>query len=254
MRKSILLWGVCLLAHAYAYAQIESLQSDEIDTDHPFTILMGASSPVNGPMTAHHPETNVRYNGNIKNSLLHGNWQSWFGNDVAFEKGSMVKGIPTGEWKVWYPDGTLRFVRTYSADKFQRVKQELKRRHPKMPGFPISDLYAKDRNSALTRLRSSYSFRNSGINNKYNPIFKDCLHHGQYINYFEDGRLKDSGYYQNGLRHGVWFETVEAGTAIETGAYKHGQRSGTWKIMNAQRKLIALIHYKNGKASWQKNY
>jgi antitoxin component YwqK of YwqJK toxin-antitoxin module len=92
---------------------------------------------------------------------------------------------------------------------------------------------------------------NSG--NEYRPVFEDCLHHGLFMNFFSDGRTRDSGYYKNGLKDGIWLHRDGQDNTCLVGVYRNGLRQGEWKQYNAAGKFIAVIIYnKDGVESWRK--
>ena len=197
------------------------------------------------------------FKGQIKKGKLHGSWESRYANGQLLDQGTLVKGIPHGEWKVWNAAGQLIAVRTYDADLFQRVKREVELNHPKQYSFAVTARYKKEGRDAVKFLKAGSSFvqqhtlltnnlaqlvqDNSSDPGHYHPVFNDCLHHGLYINYFENGLVKDSGYYKDGLREGVWTHRTAEG--LWKGAYKNGIRYNEWKMYNAAGKLLLIIFY-----------
>lgn len=255
MRKYILYGGICFLVSISSYAQLGLFHTDEVTLTEPtFENIVAREFPSNGAINGSYPDGKIRYSASVKNSRLHGEWKSWYGNNAPHDEGKLVKGVPDGEWKVWYPNGKLRYVRTYSSDKLMRIQQEWTRPHPKMPNFALTNLYQKDKSKALTAVKSNYSFKEAIASNSYTPVFNRCLHHGLFINYYESGMVKDSGYYNNGLRTGVWQESLPAGNEYWTGTYKNGVKTGTWKRFNKQKKMMELIVYKNGSPNWRKEF
>ena len=68
------------------------------------------------------------------------------------------------------------------------------------------------------------------------------------MNYFENGAVKDSGYFENGLKHGVWKETSTENNILAIGFYDHGLKSGQWKYYNASEQLLYTdLYSKEGK-------
>lgn len=255
MRKYILSGGICFLVSVSSYAQLGLLHTDEVIlTESTFETIAAKEFPSNGAINGSYPDGKIRYSSSVKNSRLHGEWKSWYSNDMRHDEGKLVRGVPDGEWKVWYPNGKLRFVRNYSSDKLTRVQQEWIRPHPRMPNYPITTIYQKERPKALTLIKSNYSFRDAISNSSYTPVFNKCFHHGLFINYFESGAVKDSGYYKNGLRAGIWIEALDNEKEFWTGTYTNGTKSGTWKRFNAHKKMVELIVYKKGKEDWRKQF
>ena len=67
---------------------------------------------------------------------------------------------------------------------------------------------------------------NTSASGNYIAPFQHCLHHGAFVNYFESGAVKDSGYYNNGLKHDLWKEGARDGKESAFGYYRHGVREG----------------------------
>lgn len=254
MRKYILYGGICFLVSISSHAQLGFLHTDEVEFAEPsLEYFSSREFPSNGAITGAYADGKIRYAASVRNAKLHGDWNSWFSNDSRHDQGKLVKGIPDGEWKVWYPNGKLRFVRNYSSDKLKRIQQEWIRPHPRMPNYPLTQLYQSNRGKALSFTRSSYSFKEAAANS-YTPVFKSCLHHGLFINYFESGQIKDSGYYKNGLRTGVWIESLSNETEYWMGNYSNGIKTGTWKRFNSNKRMLELVDYRKGKPGFRKEF
>jgi antitoxin component YwqK of YwqJK toxin-antitoxin module len=212
----------------------------------------------------------ISYSATLKRHRLQGKWESWYTNDNLCDSGSFVKGIPDGEWKHWDISGRLLSIRTYNADKLLRVKNEMSRSHPRSSAYPLTSLYMKNRKRAQQYIQAGYSFSFKGQlpdkfslqqavennitpGNGYRPVFNECLHHGLYMNFFSDGRTRDSGYYKNGLRDAIWLQRNVNDNSYFIGAYKNGIQQGDWKQYNATGKFIAIIFYnKKGEEEWKK--
>lgn len=207
------------------------------------------------------------FTAHVKKGKLHGSWQSRHKNGQLLDAGTLVKGVPDGEWKVWNADGRLIAVRTFNADLFQRVKREVELNHPKQYSFAVTARYKKEGRDAVKFLQAGSSFvqqrllrtndpaqlvhDNSSDLAHYHPVFNDCLHHGLYTNYFENGVVKDSGYYKEGLRDGVWIHRTADG--LWKGAYKNGIRYNEWKLYDVTGKLRLILFYNtSGKENGRK--
>jgi len=202
------------------------------------------------------------YSGHVKRKKLHGNWESWYQSGQLCDSGTLVSGLPDGEWKHWNEQGQLLALRTYSADKYKRIQTELSRYTPKRTAYPLTVMYHKNRPAAIKYLHSSYSFphtikriddqslqqwvtANITPGHSYHPVFDQSLHHGLFMNFFPDGQVKDSGYYENGLRQGVWVHREAPDSTSQMGAYKNGFRIKEWKIYTPSGKLLGMIFYNN---------
>ncbi|WP_127126985.1 toxin-antitoxin system YwqK family antitoxin [Pseudoflavitalea rhizosphaerae] len=203
----------------------------------------------------------------VKRNQLQGNWMSFYKPGQVLDSGRMQKSVPDGEWKTYYPDGTLRTIRTYNAEKLAYVKNEIQRKDGRSTFFALTGIARKNMNAARHLLTAGYSYhaldndhseeqvisltkrveRNAG-QNSYHAPFTQCLHHGLYVNFFPDGKTKDSGYYKNGVRDGLWNEWNNDATVLAVGSYKQGRPNGDWKFYNKQGKLLYIQLYShNGK-------
>lgn len=256
MKKYILTGGMSLFICLYSHSQLDMSHSDGVARSEisPSELLNNSAMPAHGSVSGFHSDGRIRYSGSVKNFRLHGEWKSWFDDDIVHDEGKLVKGIPDGQWKIWYPNGNLHYIRTYSSDKLKRVKQQWLRPNPKMPNYSITTLYLQNRQKAISFVKSNYSFKETDSENNYTPIFKDCIHHGLYENFYENGMMKDSGYYKSGLRHGVWIEGVTNEGEYWTGNYTNGIKTGTWKRFNQNNRMMELVEYKKGREDWRKKY
>ncbi|MBD0297355.1 MAG: hypothetical protein ICV84_19535 [Flavisolibacter sp.] len=202
----------------------------------------------------------------FKKEQLHGIWQSFYDNAQQCDSGRIEKGLPEGEWKTWYPNGQLKTVRNYSADKYHYIKADLKRDHPKYQRYRITHYaqahknikqhfqpnYQKHQNiHQLTALLDKIHHNtNTAEGDSYVPPFNSCIHHGLFINYDEKGAAIDSGYYVNGLKNGLWLESVNEGAVRAVGYYDHGRKVKQWKFYNTAGRLLYTDLYKqNGTKS-----
>lgn len=239
-----------LFCLSYSYSQSALFNNDGVDLSDRSAIESTYNIPnrSDGKVEGVIPDRGIRYSSNLKNYRLHGSWVSWYENNIRHDEGTLKKGIPDGQWKVWYPNGRLRCVRTYSWDKYKRITQQWTAANPRQVNFKLTDIYLTDRNRAISYTKSNYAFR---LMEDYFPIFRNGLLHGLYLNYFENGSLKDSGYYQNGLREGVWMEKPNP-SSYWIGTYRHSERTGTWKLFSSNKQLLEMVVFKNGKEDWRK--
>lgn len=196
----------------------------------------------------------------LQKHRLHGSWKSWYTSVLHLDSGRLERSVPDGEWRTWYPDGHLRSIRTYHATKLARVKNEIRKRNARDNFFVITDIAKENLPAAKKLLTANYSFNSlvppdthapeimnlqnrvlyniAVTNNSYLPPFTECLHHGLYMNYYPNGKVKDSGYYKNGVREGIWEEWQEQGAIRATGLYKRGVKKGDWRYFDSNRKLL----------------
>ena len=192
---------------------------------------------------------------------LHGEWQSFFDSNQHCDSGSFIKSIPDGEWKTWYPGGQLKSVRNYSAKKYRYIRADIKRNHPKDQRYYITRL-AKTNLNVMKHFKPMYP--QNGINTSlalldkiiyntntqashYIPPFSNCLHHGLFVNYFENSLVKDSGHFVNGLKHDLWTESSDDGKQRAFGFYHHSLKHGQWKYYDLNGELRFTETFNHGR-------
>lgn len=270
----LIIWSVLLVGRSHAQTEIATEVSTSAGSAS--SIIVEENSvrfflPKEGAILENYNDRPL-YAGSVRNKKLNGNWQSWYQNGILCDSGAFVRGLPDGEWKHWDVNGRLVAIRTYNADKYQRISLEMLRYSPRKPAYPITQLYFKNRSQAMQYLHASYSFphkvkriddlslqqwviENITPGNVYHPVFDQSLHHGLFINYFENGLTKDSGYYNNGLRHGVWIERSAQAGNWQQGNYINGKRNKEWKTYSVNGELMEIAFYNNhGEVSGRKTF
>jgi antitoxin component YwqK of YwqJK toxin-antitoxin module len=200
--------------------------------------------------------------GGLRRDHLQGEWKSFHHPGQLLDSGRLQRSVPDGEWKTWYPNGLLRSIRTYDAEKLAYVKNEIERKEGRSTFFALTGIAKKNMAAARHMMTASYSYHTfdtehhsqqasslekrvaqNASRNSYLAPFTECLHHGLFMNFFPDGSMRDSGYYRNGVREGLWKEWNEAGTILATGAYRQGRPSGDWKFYNREGRLLYIQLY-----------
>ena len=262
MKKSLLLL-LCSACSAICTAQVSQTS---VNDDLPIKKLKTADEQFAG----YYSNGTKQYEGYKRKSNLHGPWMSWYDGSQMLDTGYLIKGIPDGQWMGWYKNGKPRFIRTYSASKWQQYHLEKSRYHPKRIVLPITQLYHENKQRAAIYTTAIYSFcskkdctrdnetlqqmiNNNNEQEHYHPLFDDGLLHGVFVNYFSDGSIKDTGNYKNGLPEGLWINWTDDKQFYWKGYYQHGLKDKEWKLYAANGKLIRLVAWREGKLLWKKN-
>ncbi len=144
-------------------------------------------------------------------------------------------GRKTGEWRLFYPDGSLMAQGQYKADKrvgkwkFYYKNGKLEQEGEYISGEPDGQwiLYYPD--GKILRVEN----------------YIDGLHEGPYIELSQTGDTVLKTSYASGLLNGQWYLNV--GDMIEQGQYKYGKRDGTWKTYYAKSGHLACVtEYRDG--------
>lgn len=270
----LLTWSVVCISYLHSQAQhtLEQPQS-------------AVSIPGKPAIFAHHSNENLfdlpargsihkgggahpLYTGNVKKHRLNGAWKSWYPNGKKMDQGFFRDGIPDGEWKHWDSTGQLLAIRHYSADKLQRVKNEMRLNHPRNSFYALTYLNKNNSAQAASVLQSTYSFpqgKRTVISRSldewvkesyesYLPPFTQCLHHGVFINFYDNGHTRDSGSYNNGLKNGLWVYYSPSGERW-LGKYKDGTRQQEWKKYGADGKIEMILFFdRKGKEQWRRSF
>ena len=209
--------------------------------------------------TGHREDKSPHFVIHFKNRALHGNWQSYYDNDQLCDSGMLKNNLPDGVWKTWYPSGKIKSITHYSAEKYRFIQADIRRSHPRLHHYAITK-YAKENQPVAQYFRPLFAtsvaafqsltmlekiqHNTSDNDGSYIAPFKDCVHHGMYISYYESGAVKDSGHFVNGLKHGLWEETLQSGNITSFGLYHHGKKNSQWKYYNKEGNLLYTEHYK----------
>ncbi len=75
------------------------------------------------------------------------------------------------------------------------------------------------------------------------------------IYYFEDGRIQQEGFYENGKLQGKWISYDKNGMKVAAGEYDKGQKIGTWLFWKDS--LVTEVNYSESRIasvkSWKKD-
>lgn len=164
-------------------------------------------SPDEGPTrevrTSVHPETGqvvarwtVRTTADGR-SLKDGREQRFHPDGARRALRHFRRGRPTGEWRSWYPDGTLR-----SEYAFDDRPTPMRFYHP------------------------------SGAPSAAGPAV-DGVREGRWTFWYPDGRVRKEGAYRDGERHGLWTLYHPGGGLRSRGVYREDRRVGEWRHWKA---------------------
>lgn len=68
----------------------------------------------------------------------------------------------------------------------------------------------------------------------------------RFITYYESGRVKEMGGFQEGLRDGAWKQFAENGTVLCEALFSKGNRQGNWTVRNAMDATTGRLHFSDG--------
>lgn len=226
-----------------------------------------------GLAVGYYPSGKTQFIVNFNRDALNGEWRSFYENGQLCDSGAFYKNMPDGDWISYYENGQPQLIVHFNARKLIQVKEEMRRIY--RPTFPITSSSGNVafRSAGALRgqqayMRSQYLYlqqailpaslvgRFKGLSMKrkidlnttqrfpyYAAPFEECLIHGLYKFYSPEGKLKDSGYSNNGMRTGVWQEYTADNKTMSRGFYKKGVKRGEWRYYNAEGKFVFLRRY-----------
>lgn len=232
----------------------------------------------NGWAVGYHLNGNTQFMAYFNKNVLEGSWISYYDNGLICDSGMLTKSIPDGRWVSYYEDGMVRTVAEFNAKKMLQTREEMRRMYRPIPGSSFGGLGPDAIRSSIYPLRGQQAYlraqylqmqesiqptdivgKSAGLSLKkkidqntlhfsqrYMPPFDECLVHGQYKSFFPDGKLKDSGYFNNGLKSGVWQESSDDRKISSRGFYKKGTKRGDWRFYSPEGKFLYLRKY-----TWQ---
>ncbi len=130
-------------------------------------------------------ETLLESEGNYSNGNPSGYWKFWYADGTLKKEGDIANGVFSGHWKFWYESGRLQAEGNFSN------------------GIPS----------------------------------------GQWKSWHENGVLQSEGNYSNGHKNGQWRFYHYNGVKESEGHFAGSAKRGYWTYYNPQGKMIGRIYY-----------
>jgi antitoxin component YwqK of YwqJK toxin-antitoxin module len=74
--------------------------------------------------------------------------------------------------------------------------------------------------------------------------YTDGLEQGEWMNYWDNGTVKNSAYFKSGELNGEWKSYSPEYVLLIDGEYKNGLKYGEWKLYNSAGRLLLLENFK----------
>jgi antitoxin component YwqK of YwqJK toxin-antitoxin module len=197
-----------------------------------------------------------------------GAWQKNYPNsNVLIYKGQFKDDVPVGEFTYFYPTGEVRAIiehvqnskRSYgyyyhknkelmSEGPFWDQKKDSVWANYNPEGYVIgTEEYKEDK---LNGKRVLYFLRSQQESGKMDILsiafYKDSVLHGEFNEFFSNGKLKKSGVYAKGLKTGEWREFDMNGNLTGKVRYKDGLPHGWAYAYNAKGQKTNETMYQYG--------
>ena len=144
-----------------------------------------------------------------------GKFTEFYRGGQKFSEGTYDKGVHTGEWKYWHPNGKVCKTLTYSKGK-PDGKCMVYRDDGSLLG-------KKDFDNGIKSGKWTFYFTD-GKTPKIEVDFQKGLPHGHRISYFPDGKIRQKVPFQEGKIHGKLIEWDDAGEVLGEAIFVEGKR------------------------------
>jgi antitoxin component YwqK of YwqJK toxin-antitoxin module len=188
----------------------------------------------------------------------------WIKTDQAGAKvyeGRFMDGIPYGEFRYYYPDGTLKTISVFSDDG-QKARSISYYRNGKLmaKGNYLNErkdstwLFYSEEDSTILSEENYRAGVRDGISKVFLPghilseqtTWKNGVQDGPWELYFTDGHLKLKGSYKNGDRDGRFILYYPSGAVMITGSYREGHQDGRWVYLTEKGDTDKTETYEKG--------
>jgi antitoxin component YwqK of YwqJK toxin-antitoxin module len=216
-------------------------------------------------------------------------YRKWNENGILLLEGYYYMGVPSGEWKEFYDDGTPKSVTLYE-DTLEKLisfwipdsvhsQTVIKGTGTKYTIYNTGDLKElvnyKDSlkhgpsfdwsisGVALVEAHYKYGILDSNWIQRYSSgqLQKTCNYSngildGAYATYYENGDPNTEGSYAAGQKNGFWRWHTENGTVDMEGTFENDLQHGDWKYFFETGQLSYNAHFDNGMRSgfWEYFY
>ena len=176
--------------------------------------------------------------GQIKDGKREGPWVAYRDNDQLLRKGDYKGGKRDGPWIVYWHDGTKNecLSGTYrDGVKISRDWDDFVKRD--------DGLYYEE--SCFVAF-SVVPFSGEVSDGSKRGRIEDGKLEDSWVEYWDDGQLRQKGDYKDGKRDGPWVRHWDNGQLHWKGGYKDGTRDGPWVWYNENGQLAWTGDYKGG--------
>jgi antitoxin component YwqK of YwqJK toxin-antitoxin module len=216
-------------------------------------------------------------------------YRKWNENGILLVEGYYYMGIPSGEWKEFYEDGTPKSITLYedtleklisfwipdsvntqtvikgtgtkytiynTGDIKDWVNYKDSLKHGPSVEWSVNGVALVEANYKNGRLDSNWTQRySSGILQKV-CNYKNGMLDGPYATYYENGDPNAEGIYALGQKNGLWKWYTERGTIDMEGTFENDIQHGDWKYYFETGELSYNAHFDKGKRSgfWEYFY
>lgn len=141
-----------------------------------------------------------------KSKKPHGEYESYYENGQISGQGTFDNGKMVAIWKYWYSNGHLGSETTYNED-----------------GDLINlQAWAETGEQTIVNCTGIAILTYPGGKPMSQVSYRRCKMHGEWITWFEDGRIESERYYEDGIPVGIWKSWNPDGTIQKIENHNNG--------------------------------
>ena len=188
-----------------------------------------------GKWTVYDSTGAVRAKGQYKNGKREGQWYFYFADGKTEQEGVYKDGKPDGKWMWYFADGKIRREEHFAKGKEDGIYYELSHQGDTLQ----CGEYIEGEKHGTWRMQTGDAL----VVENYN----DGIPHGEYTVYnLPDMSIRIRSKYLNGNLHGQFTEYYDDGKVYREGQYMGGNQNGPWKIYNEEGLLLTIVEYRQG--------
>ena len=183
---------------------------------------------------------------NYKNNFGNGEFTEYYRNGQIKVKGNYKDGLRDGEFK-FYSENNKYLGSVFYKNK-EIIKNTLSKEDEEnlSTSFEFADMVLFLRSTTRDIVGATTDVYPSGKPRLYMPYSVNGELHGDYIEFYEDGKISYKITYENGIRRGKSMRYLENGKVIEEKNYVDGKKEG--KALETFEGMIQMkANYKNNK-------
>ncbi len=178
---------------------------------------------------------------------------SYYENGNIESKGNLSNGKSVGEWRYWYPEGTLKESGNFKDDTYL-IKNFWDKDGKQIIENGNGDYLVKYDNGVVATKgayvnglkNGNWIYRYESDQLAQESYFEFGVAQGDIKNYFPNGALQIEGKYENNLEHGLWRWYFEGGQTESEVEFVHGVKEGEQKFWNESGIIVKKEFYRHG--------
>lgn len=207
-------------------------------------------------------QTDQNINRSDNNGAKQGHWIKKYPEGGVMYDGYFKDNRPTGEFKRYYEDGTLKSILEYSADGttadvslyYPNGLPASKGRYTGQLKEGIWTFYSSSESGVIIRREEYLHGKKNGVSTDFYPDstvaekvnYVNDIKEGEWFKYYPDGNISIKSRYTNNLLNGDFEAYYDNGKPEMTGRYKDNLRDGTWVIYLKNGSVRFNVEYKMG--------